>query len=159
MNTTFQNSAQVLSIGIFFTLMIVGLSGSLPGTLYHGLVAHGVPAGVASTTAHLPPVSVLFSAFLGYNPVQHLVGSSVLAHLPAGQAAVLTGRGFFPTLISGPFASGLHVAFDFAVAACLAAAVMSWMRGGKYHYQEDAEVPAAAEQNRGGVSQSAKSAT
>jgi MFS family permease len=160
MNTTFQNSAQVLSIGIFFTLMIIGLSSSLPGTLYRGLVAHGVPAGVASTTSHLPPVSVLFSAFLGYNPVQHLVGSSVLAHLPAGQAAILTGRGFFPGLISAPFASGLHVAFDFAIAACLAAAVMSWMRGGKYHYQEnDAQTLATADQNRGGVSQSAGSAT
>jgi MFS family permease len=143
MNSTFQNSAQVLSIGIFFTLMIVGLSASLPGTLYHGLLAHGVPANIASTAAHLPPVSTLFSAFLGYSPVQHLVGPAVLAHLPAHQAAVLTGRSFFPSLISGPFASGLHTAFDFAIGACLAAAGMSWLRGGKYHYREEAEpVPA-----------------
>jgi len=139
MNSTFQNSAQVLSIGIFFTLMIVGLSSTLPGTLYHGLVTHGVPGAVASTAAHLPPVSILFSAFLGYSPIQHLVGSAVLAHLPASQAAALTGRSFFPALISGPFASGLHTAFDFAIAACLAAAGMSWLRGGKYHYQEEAE--------------------
>ena len=122
MNSTFQNSAQVLSIGVFFTLMIVGLSATLPGTLYHGLVAHGVPASVANTVAHLPPVSTLFSAFLGYNPVQHLVGPAILARLPAHQAAVLTGRSFFPALISGPFASGLHTAFDFAIGACLAAA-------------------------------------
>ena len=145
MNTTFQNSAQVLSIGIFFTLMIVGLSSSLPGTLYHGLLAHGVPANVASAAAHLPPVSTLFSAFLGYNPVQHLVGASVLAHLPAHQAAVLTGRSFFPSLISGPFAAGLHTAFDFAIAACLAAAGMSWLRGGKYHYREEPAEPAVPE--------------
>jgi MFS family permease len=146
MNSTFQNSAQVLSIGIFFTLMIVGLSASLPATLYHGLVAHGVPAAVANTAAHLPPVSTLFSAFLGYSPVQHLVGPAVLAHLPGSQAAVLTGRSFFPALISGPFASGLHTAFDFAIGACLAAAGMSWLRGGKYHYHEDAKpaVPAHA---------------
>ena len=146
MNTTFQNSAQVLSIGVFFTLMIVGLSATLPGTLYHGLVAHGVPASVANTVAHLPPVSTLFSAFLGYNPVQHLVGPAILARLPAHQAAVLTGRSFFPALISGPFASGLHTAFDFAIGACLAAAGMSWLRGGKYHYREEAEpaVPAKA---------------
>jgi MFS family permease len=143
MNSTFQNSAQVLSIGIFFTLMIVGLSASLPATLYHGLLAHGVPQAVASTAAHLPPVSTLFSAFLGYSPVQHLVGPAVLAHLPAQQAAVLTGRSFFPSLISGPFASGLHTAFDFAIGACLAAAGMSWLRGGKYHYHEAAEpIPA-----------------
>jgi MFS family permease len=138
MNSTFQNSAQVLSIGIFFTLMILGLSATLPGTLYHGLLAHGVPAPVATAAAHLPPVSTLFAAFLGYSPVQHLVGPAVLGHLPAHQAAVLTGRGFFPALISGPFASGLHEAFDFAIVACLAAAGMSWLRGGKYHYQEAA---------------------
>jgi hypothetical protein len=138
MNSTFQNSAQVLSIGIFFTLMILGLSATLPGTLYHGLVGHGVPAPVAAAAAHLPPVSTLFAAFLGYSPIQHLVGGAVLGHLPAHQAAVLTGRGFFPALISGPFASGLHEAFDFAIGACLAAAGMSWLRGGKYHYEEAA---------------------
>ena len=139
MNSTFQNAAQVLSIGIFFTLMIVGLSATLPSTLYHGLVAHGIPASVAATAAHLPPVSTLFAAFLGYSPVQHLVGASVLAHLPAHQAAVLTGRGFFPALIAGPFGGGLHAAFDFAICACLAAAGMSWLRGGKYRYQEPSE--------------------
>jgi MFS family permease len=147
MNSTFQNSAQVLSIGIFFTLMIIGLSSSLPGTLYHGLVSHGVPVHSAQVAAHLPPVATLFAAFLGYSPVSHLVGPAVLAHLPAGQAAVLTGRGFFPALISAPFAAGLHTAFDFAIGACLAAAGMSWLRGGKYHYREAAEAsrPATAE--------------
>jgi MFS family permease len=145
MNATFQNAAQVLSIGIFFTLMIVGLSATLPTTLYHGLVAQGVPTSVADRAAHLPPVSTLFAAFLGYSPIQHLVGPSVLAHLAAHQAAVLTGRGFFPALISTPFANGLHAAFDFAIAACLLAAGMSWLRGGKYHYGEDAEPAEHAE--------------
>ncbi|MHB2023886.1 MAG: MFS transporter, partial [Mycobacteriales bacterium] len=139
MNSTFQNAAQVLSIGIFFTLMIVGLSATLPTTLYHGLVAHGVPASVAARVAHLPPVSTLFAAFLGYSPIQHLIGPAVLAHLPAHQAAILTGRGFFPALISVPFANGLHAAFDFAIGACLLAAGMSWLRGGKYHYPSGAE--------------------
>jgi MFS family permease len=136
MNSTFQNSAQVLSIGIFFTLMIVGLSSSLPSAMYHGLVAQGVPGDVASRVAHLPPVSTLFAAFLGYNPMQHLLGSAVLGHLPSGHAAVITGRRFFPTLISGPFRQGLHAAFDFAIATCLVAAAASWMRGGKYVYVE-----------------------
>jgi hypothetical protein len=151
MNTTFQNSAQVLSIGIFFTLMIIGLSGTLPATLFHGLVAHGVPAAVAHRAASLPPVSTLFSAFLGYSPVQHLVGAATLAHLPAGQAAVLTGRSFFPTLISAPFASGLHVAFDFAIGACLAAAGMSWLRGGKYHYSEPSVATSAEDSQTSAV--------
>src|ERR1700678_2571716 len=81
MNSTFQNSAQVLSIGIFFTLMILGLSGTLPGALLHGLQAHGVPTAAAHRAADLPPVSTLFAAFLGYSPVEHLVGAPVLDHL------------------------------------------------------------------------------
>jgi MFS family permease len=136
MNSTFQNSAQVLSIGIFFTLMIVGLSSTLPGTMYHGLVANGVPAGAAARVSHLPPVSILFAAFLGYNPMQHLLGASVLSHLPAASAAKVTGRSFFPSLIMGPFRNGLHEALIFAVIACLVAAGMSWLRGGKYIYSE-----------------------
>jgi hypothetical protein len=131
MNTTFQNSAQVLSIGIFFSLMIVGLSSSLPASLYAGLVAHGVSPAAATRVSRLPPVSTLFAAFLGYNPVQHLVGPSVLSHLSAAQQATLTGRSFFPTLITAPFRAGLRVTFDFAIGASLVAAVVSWTRGGK----------------------------
>jgi len=137
MNSTFQNSAQVLSIGIFFSLMIAGLASTLPSSLYAGLTAHGVPAAVAIRVGHLPPVSILFGAFLGYSPVQHLVGTSVLAHLPPHQAAILVGRSFFPNLISGPFRSGLHAAFDFAILACLVAAVASWLRGGQYHWRDE----------------------
>jgi MFS family permease len=130
MNQTFQNSAQVLSIGIFFTLMIVGLSSSLPHTMAAGLEAHGVPAATAVHAAHLPPVSILFAAFLGYNPIQHLIGSHALSQLSAHQHSLLVGRSFFPQLISAPFRTGLHEAFAFAIAACLVAAVASWSRGG-----------------------------
>jgi MFS family permease len=129
MNTTFQNSAQVLSIGIFFTLLIVGLSSTLTTSLDHGLTAHGVSASVASRISHLPPVSTLFAAFLGYNPVQHLVGAQVLSHLTAAQQATLTGHSFFPSLIAAPFKSGLDAALDFAIVASLLAAAASWTRG------------------------------
>ena len=132
MMTTFQNSAQVLSIGIFFSLMIIGLSGVLPASMYHGLVHEGVSPRVATRVAHLPPVSTLFAALLGYNPMQHLLGPAVLAHLPPGRAAVLEGRSFFPSLISTPFKHGLHAAFDFSIAACLLATAASWVRGGRY---------------------------
>jgi MFS family permease len=131
MNTTFQNSAQVLSVGIFFSLMIIGLSSSLPASLYQGLVAHGVSPAAALKVSHLPPVSTLFAAFLGYNPVQHLVGPGVLSHLTAAQQATLTGRSFFPTLITAPFKAGLRATFDFAIVASLVAAAVSWTRGGK----------------------------
>jgi MFS family permease len=129
MNQTFQNSAQVLSIGVFFTLMIVGLSSTLPQAMSTGLQAHGVPAAAAIHAGNLPPVSILFAAFLGYNPIQHLVGPHVLAGLSAHSQTVLTGRSFFPHLISAPFRTGLHEAFAFAIAACLVAAVASFSRG------------------------------
>jgi MFS family permease len=139
MNATFQNSAQVLSIGIFFTLVIVGISATLPSALSHGLLAQGVPRAVAEKVAHLPPVSTLFAAFLGYNPMAHLLPAHVLGSLPAGRAAAITGRAFFPRLIASPFANGLHEAFDFAIAGCLVAAAASWSRGRRYvHTAEDA---------------------
>jgi len=136
MNTTFQNSAQVLSIGIFFTLMIIGLMSSLPQNLLHGLTAHGVPFNVANRTAHLSPVSTLFAAFLGYDPIQHLVGAHALAQLTPAQRSALSAHSFFPGLISAPFRAGLHAALDFAVAASLLAAGASWLRGGRYVYSE-----------------------
>jgi MFS family permease len=137
MNATFQNSAMVLSIGLFFSLLIVGLSSGLPSAMQSGLQAHGVPGATASHIAHLPPVASLFAAFLGYNPVQQLLGPALLHHLPAAQASALTGRSFFPHLMSGPFSSALSAAFTFSFIACLVAAGASWLRGGKYHYVEE----------------------
>jgi MFS family permease len=136
MNATFQNAASVLSIGLFFSLMIIGLASSLPHTLQGGLVAHGVPAADASRIAHLPPVASLFAAFLGYNPIQNLLGARTLQALPAAQQHALTGRGFFPHLISAPFHTALTYAFVFAIAACAVAAVASLLRGGRYHWSE-----------------------
>jgi MFS family permease len=143
MLATFQNSASVLSIGVFFMLMIVGLASSLPHTLQSGLVAHGVPAADAARISHLPPVATLFASFLGYNPMGALLGPHVLQNLPADQSAALTGRQFFPHLISSPFHIALVFAFVFAIVACVIAAVASLLRGGKYHY-EVATVPAGA---------------
>jgi MFS family permease len=145
MLATFMNSASVLSIGVFFTLMIVGLSSGLPETLQAGLLAHGVPAADAAQISHLPPVSTLFASFLGYNPMATLLGPHVLGSLPAGQAQELTGRSFFPHLISGPFHTALVYAFVFAIAACLVAAVASMLRGGKYHHVDQvAKLPSGA---------------
>jgi MFS family permease len=145
MNQTFQNSAQVLSIGIFFTLMIVGLSATLPHALATGLRAHGVSSSVATRVSALPPVSVLFAAFLGYNPAQKLLGPHVLARLPAHSSAVIRGRGFFPKLIAAPFHTGLREAFAFAIAACLVAALASWSRGGRVVAPEEAALEQAVD--------------
>jgi MFS superfamily sulfate permease-like transporter len=103
-----------------------------------------VPPADAATVSHLPPVATLFASFLGYNPMATLLGPKVLGSLPPGQADVLTGRSFFPHLISGPFHTALVYAFVFAIACCLVAAVASLLRGGKYHHVEvPAEVAAA----------------
>jgi MFS family permease len=138
MNTTFQNSAQVLSIGIFFTLIIVGLSDHLPAALVSGLTGHGVPLPTAEAISHLPPVSTLFAAFLGYNPAAHLLGPHVLAHLSPTQRATVTGEKFFPSLITNSFKDGLHTAFNFAIVMCLLGAACSWTRGGKRPPHTDA---------------------
>jgi len=142
MAATFNSSAQVLSIGIFFTLMIVGLSATLPSTLFHGLVAQGVSTSTATRVSHLPPVGSLFAAFLGYNPMATLLGPAALHHMTASQASYITGRSFFPHLISAPFGKGLQKAFDFAAVVCLFGAVASLLRGGKYHYTEPDATPA-----------------
>ena len=125
---TFQNAAFVLSIGIFFSLIVTGLSSTLPSALSGGLMSQGVPAGAASTIGHLPPIGVLFAAFLGYNPMKQLLGP-LLGHVPASHAAYLTGRDFFPNVITHPFHSGLGIAFWFAIAANVIAAFASIMTG------------------------------
>src|SRR5487761_79624 len=129
MIATFMNSASVLSIGIFFSLMVTGLASSLPRSMFAGLTAQGVPAASAAVVSHLPPIGVLFAAFLGYNPMQQLLGPT-LHQLPAAHATYVTGREFFPNLITAPFHDGLGVAFGFAIAANVIAAI-AWALTGR----------------------------
>jgi MFS family permease len=131
MIATFQNTAFVLSIGVFFSLIVTGLASSLPSVMFSGLTAQGVPSAAAQHVAHLPPIAVLFSAFLGYNPLKQVLGPAVLGHLPAGHAAILTSRSFFPHLMATPFHDGLSIAFGFAIAANVIAAVASAFTGTK----------------------------
>ncbi len=137
MLATFQNSGFVLSIGIFFTLMIAGLAATLPTTLTHGLAAQGVPHAIAFKIGSLPPVGSLFAAFLGYNPVAQLLGpTGILAHLPASHVTLLTGKVFFPQLISGPFHHGLNIVFVMAICLLIIASGVSLLRGGRYVHEE-----------------------
>jgi hypothetical protein len=137
MRVTFQNVGMPLSIGLFFTLMIAGLNSTVPAAMYSGLVANGVPAPVAHRLASLPPIGYLFASFLGYNPLQTLLGL-VFSQLPAPDAARLTGRSFFPSLISGPFQHSLVLVLGFSIAASLIAALASALRGGRYVHEEPA---------------------
>jgi MFS family permease len=133
MLNTFQNSATVLSMGLFFTIVTLGLASRLPSQLYRGLVSQGVNPAAAHLVANEPPIGSLFSAFLGYNPIQELLGpTGALKHLPASKVAYITGRSFFPHLIEEPFAGGLHLAFTFAAIATLIAIIASALRGKAY---------------------------
>jgi MFS family permease len=145
MLATFQNSGFVLSIGVFFSLMIAGLAATLPTTLTNGLSAQGVPHAIAAKIGALPPVGSLFAAFLGYNPVKQLLGpTGVLSHLPPAHAALLTGQKFFPGLISQPFHHGLVIVFIMAMAVLVIAAIASAFRGGRYVHEEAGEAAAVA---------------
>jgi EmrB/QacA subfamily drug resistance transporter len=138
MRSTFQNSGMALSIGIFFSLMIAGLASGLPKALTSGLTAQGVPASVASQVSHLPPVSTLFAALLGYNPVRNLLApSGVLAKLPAHRVAVLTGKQFFPHLIAEAFHHGLVIVFTAAAIMSFAGAMVSLLRGKQFYNDDD----------------------
>jgi MFS family permease len=137
MRSVFMNSGMSLSIGFFFSLMIAGLANTLPRALSSGLQAQGVPAATAAHISHLPPVSTLFSALLGYNPVRNLLEPyGLLARLPSHNVAVLTGKQFFPHLISGPFHHGLVIVFSAAIAMSVTGALISLLRGRQFYYTE-----------------------
>jgi MFS family permease len=143
MRSTFQNSGTALSIGLFFSLMVAGMAGSLPHALSSGLRAQGVPAGTAAQMAGLPPVSTLFATFLGKNPISHLLGpSGVLNTLPAHNAQILTGTHFFPQLVSGPFHHGLVTVFTAAAVMALVGALASVLRG--RHHKAGPDQPAGS---------------
>jgi MFS family permease len=137
---TFMNSGVVLSIGLFFSLMIVGLSSTLPASMLHGLLGNGVSAAQAHSVASEPPVGSLFASFLGFNPVQSLLGSQAAAHVTAAQWTTLTGKAFFPNLIAGPFHHGLIIVFSVATAMSIVAAIISTLRGKRYVHEELTDV-------------------
>jgi len=129
MAATFQNSAMVLSIGVFFTLMIFGLQAYLPHALLTGLTHQHVPFQVAKGISALPPVSLLFAAFLGYNPIAKLIGSSILSKLPSKNSHYLTGRIYFSELNLTPLRAwphrGFHICSD-RMSRCRCRIMASW---------------------------------
>jgi len=145
MRSVFMNSGMSLSIGFFFSLMIAGLAATLSKTLSAGLRAQGVAASAAAHVASLPPVSTLFSALLGYNPIKSMLApTGALASLPKRNAAILTGKQFFPNLISGPFHHGLVIVFSAAIAMSVIGALISFLRGKQFYYAEPATASAPA---------------
>ncbi len=129
---TFFNAGNSLSIGIFFSLMIVGLANTLPTAMSEGLQAQGVSPAVAHDVANLPPVGSLFAAFLGYNPIGELLAPYNALNQPGVNSEVLTGQTFFPTLITEPFHSGLVVVFGAAAVMMVIGALASMFSPGRY---------------------------
>jgi MFS family permease len=128
----FMNTGMVLSIGVFFSLMIVGLTSTLPKAMVKGLSAHGVAAAQAHTVANMPAVGSLFSSFLGFNPLKSLLGSQAATHVSNAQWATLTGKQFFPNLIQSPFHHGLVIVFSTAIAISVLGALFSALRGKRF---------------------------
>jgi EmrB/QacA subfamily drug resistance transporter len=139
MRATIQNSGMLLSMSLFFSMIIIGLASKLPPVLYAGLVAQGIPPAVASQTANLPPTGALFAAFLGYNPMQQLLPHAVLANLPAATRNLILGKEFFPSLMAPAFMASLRITFYGAAAMSLVAAIASLMRGEKYIHEVEEE--------------------
>jgi MFS family permease len=129
---TFFNAGSSLSIGIFFSLMIVGLANTLPSAMSAGLQEQGVSATVAHEVSNLPPVGSLFAAFLGYNPIEELLAPYGALQQPGVNAEVLTGQSFFPHLITQPFHTGLVVVFGAATVMMLIGAIASLFNPGRY---------------------------
>ena len=136
MRSTFQNSGTLVSIGVFFSIITVGLASTLQSTLFNGLSMAGVPAAAANKIAHLPPTAALFAAFLGYNPMSTLLPPNILHALSAANQANLLGHSFFPNLISPAFMTGLHGVFYLSAAMCFVAALASFLRGKRYIYEQ-----------------------
>ncbi len=136
MRATCQMLGMPLSIGVFFSLMVVGLTTHVPGAMFGGLTAQHVPAVVATPLSHMPPTGYLFAAFLGYNPLKQLLGAHVLGALPAINVQTLVSKAFFPSLIASPFKDGIVDVLVFASVMCLVAALASWLRGGKFVHEE-----------------------
>ena len=136
MRATCQTLGMPLSIGIFFSLMVVGLTANVPAAMFGGLTAQHVPAQVATPLSHMPPTGYLFAAFLGFNPLKELLGAHVLGALPLANVHTLVGKAFFPSLIASPFKDGIVYVLIFAAAMCLVAALASWLRGGKFVHEE-----------------------
>ena len=149
MRVTFAQTGLPLSMGLFFTLLVFGLNDHVPSAMLHGLLAHGVPVAVATQLSHLPPLGYIFAAFLGYNPLKSLLGPAVLGHLPAGQAAAITGRSFFPQLIGPSFKDALVLILSFAVVMCVIAAIASALRGGKFIYVDEESIAQKARLHHG----------
>ena len=138
MRATFLNGGMMMSMGIFFSIVITNLSGHLPSAMLQGLSHYQLPPALVHGISGLPPTAALFAAMLGYNPMASLIPAAALHALPASQAAQIVGREFFPNLIAVPFMLALRAVFIFALVMSVIAAFASLFSGKKYIFDEEA---------------------
>jgi MFS family permease len=145
MRATLQNTGQTVSLAIFFTIIITGLSSSLPNALSKALTTPPaqVPQQALALLNTIPPTSALFAAFLGYDPMGSILSTlqtkfpSVYSLIPHSTVIFLEGQKFFPTAIAPAFMSALQLCFYIGAALSIVAAIASLLRGERYIHEEE----------------------
>ncbi|MGC2289349.1 MAG: MFS transporter [Thermoplasmata archaeon] len=151
MLATLQNTGQQVSLAIFFTIVILGLSTGLGGSVNQALgAAHvGSPdTGILGSIVASNPTGALFGAFLGENPMGLLLQGAALVPgwtpLSTSVTQTLLAPHFFASAIAPAFSHALAEAFVFAGVVTAIGAVVSALRGGRYVYGEGAAGPRVA---------------
>ncbi len=132
MLTTMRNVGTTASMGIFFTILILGLTSILPGTIFSGLTTAGLGSSLSKTiSSQIPPTDAIFSALLGISPMKEIVSllpSSVSSGIPTSVISTITARTWFPGVFAPAFMSSLRIVFYSAFAITLTGAALSLFR-------------------------------
>ena len=131
MLTTLRNVGTTASMGIFFTILILGLTTSLPHTLSSAVISAGGGSTLAGEMSKLPPTEAIFGALLGINPAKVILGllpASALASIPHSAIATMTARAWFPRIFAPAFIKSLHTVFYAGAAIVFAGAIISILR-------------------------------
>jgi len=139
MMSTLMNSGFVLSMGMFFTIIVVGLTNAFPAALTSSLAAANA-SQLAPALSSIPPTGALFAAFLGYNPVQAILAGlspAILATVAPVTIALLTGSTWFPTMLAGAFMPSVALSFYIGAGISFVAALLCAMRGERYVEETD----------------------
>ncbi len=137
MLTTIMNTAFTASMAIFFTIVIVGITQRFPDAMASSLAGIGA-AQLTPILSNIPPTGALFSAFLGYNPVETIltsVPSAVVSQIPSATLTTLTGTTWFPSTLSEAFMPSLQISFYIGAVFCGLSALLSALRGKKYIHE------------------------
>ena len=136
---TMFNTATPVSIAIFFTIIVIGLTQRFPEAMTSSLTSIGA-AHLAPVFSKLPPTAALFSALLGYNPVAGILPTlppSIVALIPHSTINTLTSTTWFPSTLETAFIPSLKVSFYVAAIIAAIAAILSALRGEKYIHKEE----------------------